>query len=141
MRRLVQGMQGKPALFDSGLFIFSGGKEGRGARCKVQGARCAGLLPFLEGPRAPLLDPGQLCSWICRSQHADAGACSGGCRSGARKFCPAEIGRGGGNLRSSDVRAECKIDIGRVREMLLRLSFQRYGCASFHHHYQWRALN
>ena len=57
------------------------------------------------------------------------------------KFCPAEIGRGGGNLRSSDVRAECKIDIGRVREMLLRLSFQRYGCASFHHHYQWRALN
>lgn len=39
MRRLVQDMQGKPALFDSGLFFFSGGKEGRKGG-KVQGARC-----------------------------------------------------------------------------------------------------
>ena len=55
MRRLVQGTQGKPALFGS---IFSGGKEGRGARCKVQGARCAGLLPFLpRGAASAVIGP------------------------------------------------------------------------------------
>jgi hypothetical protein len=58
------------------------------------------------------------------------------------KFCLAAIGRGGGNLRSSDVRAGRKIDVGRVREMLLHLSFSRYGCAGFHHHHhQWHTLN
>jgi hypothetical protein len=121
--------------------FFPGGREegGQGARCKVRGAQ-----GFCPSSRARERRYWTLDS--CAAGYADLSMqmrvrVRGDADLALGKFCPAEIGRGGGNLRSSDVRAECKIDIGRVREMLLRLSFQRHGCASFHHHYQWRALN
>jgi len=109
----------------------------QGARCEVRRASALprGAASAVIGPWTAVQLDMQISTCRCGFMFRwDADLALG-------KFCPVGIGRGGGNLRSSDVRAECKIDVGHVREMLLRLSFPRYDCASFHHHYQWRALN
>lgn len=81
-------MQGKPALFDCGLFYFSGGKEGRGG--KVQGARCevrrASALP--RGAASAVIGP-----WTAAAGYADLNMqmrvrVRVGCRSGAREILP-----------------------------------------------------
>ena len=113
MRRLVRGTQGNLLflILACGFWVGEEGKGrkgGQGARCKVQG--------FGPSWRAREHRYWILGSWTCRSQHADAGSCVGWDADLALgKFCLADIGRGGGNLRSSDVRAERKIDVGRVR--------------------------